>query len=138
MKTAIITILIGIALVFLSAGCESDLTGVNSEFDGITSAKNSFTVVQEYGFCDTACIAENVIIGDYILPYVQESYVEQVYTGDTTYNNLFKTNFIFFYNTQNSAIVDFGNGVTKTYNGQGIDSIKYFCNQNYEVIITYE
>lgn len=138
MKTIIITVLIGIALVFLASGCDSDLTGVIYETDGIGSVSNSFLIMQEYGFCDTICQAENVILGDYILPYIQESYIREVSTGDTVYNNLFKTGFIFTYNTQNSVSVDFGNGVTKSYNGTGIDTIKYFCNENYEVIITYE
>jgi len=138
MKTIIITILIGIALVFLSVGCESDLTGVNEFSKDKEIITNSFLITQEYGFCDTICQAENVIIGDYILPYIQESYVRYVNTGDTTYNNLFKTGFVLFYDTKNAVTIDFGNGVTKSYNGIGLDSIKYFCNTNYEVIITYE
>jgi len=138
MKTTVITILIGIALIFLSAGCDN-ITGISeTQTDGIGLVSNSFLITQEYGYCDTICQAENVVLGDYILPYVQESYVRQVNTGDTVFNNLFKTGFVFMYNTQNPVSIDFGNGVTKSYNGYGIDSIKYFCNENYEVIITYE
>lgn len=126
-----------IALLFI-AGCGSDYNAVSPQKDDLGLVQNSFTITQEYGHCDTVCIGESLIIGDYVIPYALESYVTGVTTCDTVRNELYKTGFLFYYNTQNSVNIDFGNGIAKSYNGVGIDTIKYFCNQNYEVIITYE
>ncbi len=133
-------ILVTLGLVLLCfAGCESDIIGTNDlQTDGIGLVSNEFLFTQEYGYCDTVCQAESVIIGDYVLPYALKSYVRYINTGDTINNGLPKTGFRFIYNTQNAVEVNFGNGVIKDYNGSGVDSMKYFCNTNYEMIITYK
>lgn len=122
------------------AGCDSDLSGVSgSDNDKLLSGGNgNFTFIQEYGYCDTSCIAENVILGDYILPYITECYVRNFNTGDTVYNGLYQSNFLLLYNTSMSVSINLGNGETRTYRGQGVDTLKYFCNKNYEVIICYD
>lgn len=118
------------------AGCGDLVQTDKPQTDG--RGGNQFTFTQEFGYCDTVCIGESIVLGDFTLPYSEECFVESIATIDTVHNGLYQYAFMFQYNTSNAVSVNFGNGTTKSFNGSGIEVIKYFCNQNYEVIICYE
>ena len=133
MKYKLLTLL---ALLSI-AGC-SDLVQTEKQ---LTDSRNinQFLFTQDYGFCnDTICIGESVILKDFSCDNSKKCYAFTITTGDTLYNGLYLDKFILGYNTSHLFSVNYGNGLSDLVNGAGSIEIKYFCNQNYEVIICYE
>jgi len=128
MKYKLITLL---ALLSI-AGC--DLI----QLPDLSRAGDNFTFIQNYGYCDTVCIGESVILKDFSCDNSKKCYAFTITTGDTLYNGLYLDKFILGYNTSHLFSVNYGNGLSDLVNGAGSIEIKYFCNQNYEVIICYE
>lgn len=123
-----------ILILLFFAGC-NEIPNVSHQADKL---ENTFMFIQNYGYCDTMCVGESVVLTAQSLPYSLVCYPFTVTTEDTLYKGLYSYSFQFHYNTQNEVSVNFGNGITRYYYGNGMDEVKYFCNQNYGVIICYE
>ena len=132
MKYKLITLL---ALLSI-AGCSD----VYSPETAIKDSKggDNFLLFQSYGYCnDTICIGESVILLETTGSY-EQCLVYNITTGDTVRNGLDHYNFTLDYNLGNAYSINFGNGVTETFNNNGTYVINWKCNRTYEVIICYE
>ena len=127
MKYKLITLL---ALLSI-AGC--DLI----QLPDLSRAGDNFTFIQNYGYCDTVCIGESVILAE-TNGEVDKCVIVYVTTGLDTLHGLNHYNIVLNYNLQNTYSVDFGNGQSQIFNNNGTFEINWKCNRTYEVIICYE
>lgn len=120
-----------ILILLFFAGC-GDKNPVNNTVNELKDNSSNITFSQEY--VSFSPISYEIASANGLKT---RSVILNVTTLDTNYNQHFCYGFQIHYNLSNEYQVNLGNGEIININGVGTKGIHWFCNENYEVIITF-